>query len=55
MDNNILLKISNPYNLRDLFGYIDIIPALELIRYNKKLQNKLKIDKKFMNQILIVK
>ena len=41
MQNNLLLKISNPYILRDLFNYIYINPALELIRYNKKLQNKL--------------
>ena len=40
------MKISNPYILRDLFNYININPALELIRYNKKLQNKLKINKK---------
>ena len=45
MDNNLLLKISNPYIFKDLLYYIDMVPALELIRYNKKLQNRLKIDK----------
>ena len=40
------MKISNSYICRDLFNYINIIPALQLIQYNKKLQNRLKIDKK---------
>ena len=46
MEYNLLLKISNPYILRDLFNYIKVTPALELIRYNKQLQNKLRINKK---------
>ena len=39
-----LLKINSKYILREIFSFIDCKSFLKIIKYNKLLQNKLKID-----------
>ena len=40
--NNCIMKIRSKYILKEIFSYIKIYVCLELIKYNKNLQNRLK-------------
>jgi len=43
--NNILLNINSIYSLKLLFSYLKYDKILKLIKYNKSLQNKIRIEK----------
>ena len=43
MNKNKLLNISSHYNLRVLFSYLEFNRTLQLVKYNKLLQEKLRI------------
>ena len=56
-DNNLINNIKNKYILRQIGDYIKEKKLLEIIKYNKKIQEKLDIRindyKKYYNQIEI--
>jgi hypothetical protein len=56
LNNNLLLKIKSAYILREIFDYFDEIKLLNIVRYNKILQDKFEKsikDYRIRNDIII--
>ena len=47
-NNNLIFNISSEYCLKSLFSYLEYDYILRLLKYNKRLQNKLEIEYNYL-------
>ena len=53
-NNNLIFNISSEYCLKSLFSYLEYDYILGLLKYNKRLQNKLEIEYNYLKSKYII-
>ena len=54
-NNNLIFNISSEYCLKSLFSYLEYDYILRLLKYNKRLQNKLEIEYNYLKSKYIIR
>ena len=54
-NNNLIFNISSEHCLKSLFSYLEYDYILRLLKYNKRLQNKLEIEYNYLKSKYIIK
>ena len=54
-NNNLIFNISSEYCLKSLFSYLEYDYILQLLKYNKRLQNKLEIEYNYLKSKYIIR
>ena len=54
-NKNLIFKFSSEYCLKSVFSYLEYDYIVQLLKYNKRLQNKLEIEYNFLKCKYIIR